>query len=200
MHLSVFSLLALLPLFSAPVLAQDDQLDCPDGTLTTYLISLIDTLYNNGLTIYEELLAKISETDQGYKLLSSWYSDTSLTLLIPTDSAFQMAGIWGPFNDQTTQTLVDIIALHTLQGTWAYENLPNSPLHGVASTLLSVAEHANSTTQSGAFQAMVMQQGDGNAVVVKTAYGNTTTWSGALDLGGTGLNNMVVLPVDHVSC
>jgi hypothetical protein len=199
MHLlPIFFLLPLL-FPSSLVSAQDDSLECPDSTLQSYLIALIDALYANGLTIYEDLLATIAQTDSGYDLLQSWYSDNQLTLLVPTDSAFQMAGIWQPFQAQGEDYLVDLVALHTLSGDWEYDKQPNAPLHGTASSLLGMASYANSTTNSTAYQVVVMQEGDGGSVVIKTIYGNATSWSSPIDLSGTELTNLVILPIDTVS-
>lgn len=190
--------LLLLLLLPSSLAQADDQLDCPDESLTTYLVALIDTLYNNGLTTYEQLLATISSTDSGYTLLNSWYSDQSLTIYPPTDSAFQAANIYPPFTGMSESELVNLIALHTLTGTWTYDKLPQSPMHVIVPTLLGIQGYMNSTTNSTADQAMVLQQGDGGAVSVRMANGNGTTWSGPIDLSGTPLTNIAVLPIDTV--
>ena len=177
----------------------DDQLTCPDGSLSTYLVALIDALYNNGLTTFEQLLASLSETDSGYSLLDSWYSDQTFTLLAPTDAAFQAANIHPPFSSMGELAMTDLVALHTLSGKWTYDQLPDSPMHGIASTSLSVQAYLNSSTQSPAEQALILQQGDKGDVSVRMPVGNGTTWSGPIDLSGTALTNIVVLPVDTVS-
>lgn len=188
-------LLLSLPLTSAQA---DDQLDCPESALTTYLVSLIDTLYNHGLTSFEQLIASLSETDSGYSLLDSWLSAGTFTLLAPTDAAFQAANLYPPFTGMSETDMANLAALHTLAGTWTYDKLPESPMHGIASTSLKIQGYMNSSTGSGAEQAMVLQQGEGGAVSVRMAGGNGTTWSGPIDLGGKGLNNIMVLPVDAV--
>ena len=192
-----FVLLISIPTTSAQA---DDQIVCADSTLTTYLVSLIDALYANGLTTFEQLLANVCETDSGYALLDSWYSDQSLTLLPPTDAAFQAANIYPPFNGMSEDDMTNLVALHTLTGTWTYGNLPQSPMHGIAATQLSIAGHMNSSVQSQANQAMILQQGDNGAVSVRMANGNGTTWSGPIDLSASSnLGNLNVLPVDTVS-
>ncbi|CAD6577846.1 MAG: hypothetical protein TREMPRED_002048 [Tremellales sp. Tagirdzhanova-0007] len=172
--------------------------DGMDGSLSTYLVALIDALYNNGLTTFEQLLASLSETDSGYSLLDSWYSDATFTLLAPTDAAFQAANIYPPFSGMSGLAMTDLVALHTLSGTWTYDNLPDSPMHGIASTSLSIQAYMNSSTQSPANQALILQQGDQGDVSVRMVVGNGTTWSGPIDLSGTALTNIVVLPVDTV--
>lgn len=199
LHNRVFPLflLGLASLRSSSAQA-DDHLECDDSTLTTYLVSLIDALYNNGLTTFEQLLANVSQTDSGYALLDSWYSAESLTLLAPTDAAFQSAQIYPPFNGMNESSMTDLVALHTLTGTWTYEKLPQGPMHGIAVTELRIKDYMKSDTDSQARQAMVLQQGDGGTVSVRIARGNGTTWSGPIDLSGSSITNMAVLPVDTV--
>jgi uncharacterized surface protein with fasciclin (FAS1) repeats len=186
----------LTPSISAQ--AQDD-IDCPDSTLTTYLISLIDILYANGLTTYETLLATISSTDSGYNLLESWYSSSTYTLFPPTDQAFQNAGIHPPFAGLSEEYLTSLVALHAVEGDWRYQNLPQSPVHGIGVSQLGLKEWLNSTVDSDAKQVMVLQQGNEGALVCRMAVGNATSWSGNVDLSGTELTNLVVLPIDTVS-
>lgn len=96
------SLLLLISPFFCPSLADPTEVDCPDTDLATYLISLIDVLYYNGLTISEELIVHLSETDEGYELLEDLYmSSNTLTFLAPTDKACQGANIWPPFLSMT---------------------------------------------------------------------------------------------------
>ncbi|RSH88668.1 hypothetical protein EHS25_002895 [Saitozyma podzolica] len=198
MYLFPLLLSSLLPFLSGTV-AQDDNIECSDSSLQTYLVSLIDVLYANGLTIYEDLLAEIVQADSGYDLLSSFESATSLTLLVPTDAAFQTAGIWSPFADQGETDLANLVAYHTLSGGWNYSSFPGSPSHGVASTMLGMASYANDTTSgSEAMQAMILMQGEGGTIVENSIYGNATTWGNPLDLSGTGLNNLVILPINTV--
>ena len=177
----------------------DDQLVCSDTTLTNYLIALIDALYDNGLTTFEQLLATLSQTDSGYDLLESIYTSSSLTLLAPTDSAFQSANIHPPFSSLNKEEMTNLVAVHILQGDWTYSKLPQSPQHAIASTELKMIAEMNSTVNSTANQAMILQQGDNGAVSVRMAVGNATTWTGPVDLGGTVLSNLVILPVDTVS-
>lgn len=172
MYLFPLLLSSLIPFLSGTA-AQDDNIECSDSSLQTYLVSLIDVLYANGLTIYESLLAEIVQADSGYDLLSSFESSTSLTLLVPTDAAFQTAGIWSPFADQGETDLVNLVAYHTLSGSWNSSSLPGSPSHGVASTMLGMAAYANDTTSgSEAMQAMILMQGQGGTIVENSIYGN----------------------------
>jgi hypothetical protein len=70
----------------------------------------------------------------------------------------------------------------------------------VASTMLGMASYANDTTSgSEAMQAMILMQGEGGTIVENSIYGNATTWGNPLDLSGTGLNNLVILPINTVS-
>ena len=195
-HLAV---LPLIPFLAHTVSAQtQDTLECPDSTLTTYFLSLIDILYANGLTTYETLLAHISSTDSGYTLLESWYSDQTFTLFPPTDSAFQAAGIHPPFDGLSEQYLTGLVALHAVGGNWEYGNLPDTPMHGIGVTQLELKGWLNSSVTSEAYQVAILQEGEGNAVVSRMVVGNGTTWSGAVDLGGSELTNLVVLPIDTV--
>ncbi|KAK8854836.1 hypothetical protein IAR55_003575 [Kwoniella newhampshirensis] len=216
-------LLLPLLLLSSTVSGQDDQLTCPDGDLTAYLIALIDTLYWNGLTTFEELIVHLSETDAGYDLLHSLYSSGSkTTILVPTDSAFQQAGIWPPFDTPSSLSnsssgpsssgqaggsdpddwLVDLLSLHTLQGDWSFDSLPSNGGNGITSTWLSMKDEMNDTSsQSQAFQAVAMRRGqDGASVVIDGWWGNGTTWSGPVRNGGDNgvLDNLVLLPVNEV--
>ena len=191
------SLLVSLPLTSAQAA---DQIDCPDTSLTSYLVAIIDLLYSNGLTTYEQLLASLSESDSGYQLLQSWYSDQTITLLVPTDSAFQAAGIAPPFDTLGEEEITDLVALHTLVGTWSYDHLPGTPEHGIASTFMSVKGHMNVTNvNTNASQVMVMQQGDQSAVTIRMPTGNTTNWGWQIDTSNTELWNVVILPIGEVS-
>ena len=157
--------------------AQADDLECPDDpTLTSYLLALVDTLYANGLTHFESLIAKASETDTGYDLLSSWYTDDTLTLFVPTDAAFQTAGIVPPFDTLSEKAITDLIALHTANGKWDYAALPPSPAKGFAETQLELRVLMNSTVNSTAKVPLVIQQGEQRAMSVRLATGNATTW------------------------
>ncbi|WWD19016.1 hypothetical protein CI109_103473 [Kwoniella shandongensis] len=212
----LLSLLPLVLLLSTPALAQDDQLTCPDANLTEYLISLIDTLYWNGLTTFEEFVVALSETDNGYEYLQSLYtSGQKNTILVPTDAAFQAAGIWSSSHSNSSSALsavgneewlVDLISLHTLQGDWNPSSIDFQGGGGgvIASTWLSTKDEMNNTTsQSQAFQAVVLIKGgdgDGSGLQVDGWWVNGTTWSGPVTNGGSGgvLNNLVLLPIDTV--
>ena len=184
--------------FSAvPSQAQVTEVDCPDSTLTTYLLALLDTLYANGLTHFETLLAAISESDAGYELLESWYTDDKLTLFVPTDAAFQNAGIVPPFDTLGADELANIVALHVANGSWPYSSLPQSPNKGIASTLLGAQRYLNSSVESPAYIPLVLQQGENQAISVRLATGNATTWGWQIE-GEGEIDNLVIVPVDTV--
>lgn len=181
------------------VRAQAADVDCPDSTLTSYLLTLIDTLYANGLTHYESLLATLSESDSGYDLLTSWYSDDSLTLFVPTDAAMQSAGIVPPFDKLTEKEITDMVALHTVSGKWEYGNLPASPAKGFADSLLTLKELMNDTkVDSKAHAPLVLQQADQGSMSIRLASGNSTTWGWAIN-GEKENYNLVIIPIDTVS-
>ncbi|WVQ74872.1 hypothetical protein IAR50_004479 [Cryptococcus sp. DSM 104548] len=191
-------------LFILPSLAQDDQIECPDTDLATYLISLIDTLYSNGLTTSEELIVHLSETDAGYELLNTFYTadaGTKWTFMAPTDSAWQAAGIYPPFIGMGDEYGADLMALHSLQGTYSASSLSSTTGVGIASTYLLLSSEVNDTSSnSDAYQAVVLNNGDdGEAVIVDGWWGNGTSWSGFVDTSGAqGLDNINILPVDTV--
>ncbi|ODN92720.1 hypothetical protein L198_05514 [Cryptococcus wingfieldii CBS 7118] len=191
-------------LLTLPSLAQDDQIECPDTDLTTYLISLIDTLYSNGLTTSEELIVHLSETDAGYELLESLYmadAGTKWTFMAPTDSAWQNAGIYPPFSGMGDEYGADLMALHALQGTYSASSLSTTSGVGIASTYLLLSSELNVTSSnSDAYQAVALNKGDdGEAVIVDGWWGNGTSWSGFVDTSGAnGLGNINILPVDTV--
>lgn len=179
-----------------PVLSQTD-LECPDGDLQTYLIALIDALYGQGLTGFEDIIVTLSETDAGYQLLESLYTAPFLTILPPVDSALQLAGIQAPYTNIENDTLVNLFAYHTLQGDWGYDKLPQGPLKGVANSTLGMTGSDGGSTNS--FKGQVMQQGDEGRVSVRMAVGNSTSWSGSIDLSAYPvLDNLRILPVDTV--
>lgn len=193
-----FGLVPILLCLPLALAQAQDNINCPDTNLATYLVSLIDVVYNNGLTTFEQVLANLSETDSGYALLESIYTESSLTLLPPTDSAFKKAGINPPFDELSEWQLTSMVSMHLLQGEWDYDKLPAVPMHGVAPTSLKMEDGMNSSVGSSAFQALTMERGDGGVVVCRNAVGNGTTWSKAVDLSGTELTNLVILPVDTV--
>jgi len=179
--------------------AQAADIVCPDdSTLTSFLLALIDTLYANGLTHYESLIAKASESDEGYDLLSSWYTDESLTLFVPTDAAFQAAGIVPPFDTLSDKAITDTIALHTVSGRWDYNALPQAPAKGFADTQLTLAGLMNSTMDTEAKVPLVLQQGEQRAISVRLATGNATTWGWVIQ-GENEVWNVVIIPIDTVS-
>lgn len=210
----LFSNLLLLVFYASQINSQTttNQLICPDVSLQEYLIDLIDVLYANGLTEFEQVLVNLSESDSGYSLLESIYSTSPITLLAPTDSALQKSnlGITNPTSNSKSSTsnhlgadqLTDLVALHVLRGTWGYNVLSNSPNNGVASSFLSMGGYLNDTTTgSNAFQVDVLSQAnDGAAVIVEMVSGNATSWNDPLDLSSfSSLGNLVILPVDTVS-
>ena len=195
---TLFCLVSLLASLS-PSAAQADIV-CDDSGLQTYLLDLIDGAYNNGLTIFEQLIASLSESDAGLALPETLHgSNETFTILAPTDKAFQNAGIGPPFADQGPTYLLDLVELHTLSGQWTYDKLPQSPTHAIASTQMGMQAYLNSSVSTSAKQAMVLQQGNGGNVVVRMVVGNGTTWSGPLDLSGTSVDNLIILPIDTVS-
>lgn len=200
-------LLATLPLifllFSTLIIrveGQAAQVDCPDSNLTTYLLALIDTLYNNGLTYYESLLATLSESDDGYRLLESWYTDHDhLTLFAPTDAAFQQAGLAPPFGSLSSKAIVGIVAYHAAMGHWGYASLPEAPKKGFADTMLRLKDWVDPTAavNSAAHAPLVLQQGDKGAISIRLATGNATTWGWVIN-GGKDVWNVDIIPIDTV--
>lgn len=192
MRLSLPTALSAL-LILAPTGFPQTDLECPDGDLQTYLLALIDALYWNGLTAFEDFIVHLSETDEGYSLLEAIYTAPYLTILPPVDSAFQLAGLSAPYSNVGNGSLVDILAYHTLQGDWGYDKLPQGPLKAVANSSLLFEG------SQGTYKGQVLQQGDGGAVSVRMAVGNSTSWSGPLDLSPYAvLDNLKILPVDTV--
>lgn len=192
-------LLYIFPLLLPLVLGQAAEIECPDDNLTTYLLALLDKLYDNGLTHFEQLLAKLSESDSGYALLESWHSDETFTLFVPTDSAFQQANVLPPFDDQTEQTITDLVAYHAVNGQWTADKIPEGNEKGIGETQMVMKEHMNSTVESTAHQAMVMQRGDNGAISLRLATGNATTWGWQIDTANSVLYNIIIIPVDTVS-
>lgn len=191
--------LCLLAVASLPgAAAQQIEVDCPDSSLTSFLLALLDTLYENGLTHFESLLAKASESDLGYDALESWYTDDQITLFVPTDAAFQTAGLVPPFDMMSEKAIADTIALHTVSGTWGFDALPQSPAKGFADTHLSAKSYLNATADSRAMIPLVLQQGDQGAISVRLASGNGTTWGWVIQ-GQGQIWNLVLIPVDTVS-
>ncbi|WRT68335.1 uncharacterized protein IL334_005311 [Kwoniella shivajii] len=207
--MNFFPILLLLSLLSKPAFGQqqqqqheqEDDIICPDESLTTYLHALIDVLYANGLNTFEQLIVHHSEIDSGYEFLHNMYtSGQKMTLLVPTDQAFQQSGIVSPFNGLTDDWGTELGELHCLQGEWTYDKLPNTG-HGIASTSLLLVNEMNSTdVNTNASQALVLERGGDNQVIVDGWYGNATSWSGPLDLSSAGgvLGNLVILPIDQV--
>jgi hypothetical protein len=192
----LLSLVLSFLLALCPVLSQTD-LECPDGDLQTYLIALIDALYGQGLTGFEDIIVTLSETDAGYQLLESLYTAPFLTILPPVDSALQLAGLQAPYTNIGNDTLVNLFAYHTVQGDWGYDKLPQGPLKGVANSTLGMTGSDGGSTNS--FKGQVMQQGDEGRVSVRMAVGNSTSWSGSIDLSAYPvLDNLRILPVDTV--
>lgn len=160
-------------------LADPTEVDCPDTDLATYLISLIDVLYYNGLTISEEFIVHLSETDEGYELLEDFYMNADTwTFLTPTDEAWQTANIWPPFSSMTDHWGADLLALHSLE----------------------MKDEMNATSSdSQAYQAVVLYQGNNGGLVVDGWWGNATSWNGFVDTSSSsGLGNLKILPVDYV--
>ena len=195
MLLSLFVPL-LAALSPTPVRCQTD-IECPDGDLQTYLLALIDALYAHGLTGFEDLVVSLSETDAGYQLLESLYTAPFLTILPPVDSALSLAGIQAPYTNLGNDTLANLFAYHTLQGDWEYDKLPQGPLKGVANSTLGMSGNDGGSPDS--FKGQVMQQGDEGRVSIRMVVGNSTSWSGTVDLSPYPvLDNLRILPVDAV--
>jgi uncharacterized surface protein with fasciclin (FAS1) repeats len=191
----------LLSLFLATIHVNGQagvELDCPDTDLTTYLLTLIDTLYANGLTTFEQLIAQVSASDSGYDLLEGWYTGGTITLLVPTDQAFQKANLLPPFDKVPASSLTDLLALHTLEGDLQFDTLPQAPTHGIGSTRMSMRTHMNSTTVSDANQVMVMQRGDSGAVTLRLPTGNATSWGWEIPTANTVIANIIIIPIDTV--
>ena len=184
-------------LATASVVSQAD-LECPNGDLQTYLLALVDALYYNGLTAFEDFIVHLSETDTGYELLEAIYTAPYLTILSPVDSAFQLAGLQAPFSNVENGTLVGLLSWHTLQGDWGYDKLPQGPLKGVANSSLILSGSTGDAQST--FKGQVLQQGEGGAVSVRMIVGNSTSWAGPLHLSPYPvLDNLKILPVDTVS-
>ncbi|OCF76122.1 hypothetical protein I204_03421 [Kwoniella mangroviensis CBS 8886] len=202
MQLSIIPFLTILSILFPTSSAQlDTDIICPDGSLTEYLTSMMDVLFANGLTTFEQLIVHWSETDMGYEFLHDLYnSGQKLTVLVPTNDAFQESGIVSPFEGLTEDWGTELGELHLLQGEWTYDQIPQSG-HAVAATSLLLANELNSTDiQSNAYQAMVLERGNDDSVIVNGWWGNATSTSGPLDLSGPGglLDNLFILPIDQV--
>ncbi|WWD02523.1 hypothetical protein V865_000563 [Kwoniella europaea PYCC6329] len=203
MQLSILPFFTILSILFPTSLAQlDTDIICPDGSLTEYLTSIMDVLFTNGLTTFEQLIVHWSETDMGYEFLHDLYnSGQKLTVLVPPNDAFQESGIVSPFEGLTEDWGTELGELHLLQGEWTCDQIPQSG-HAVAATSLLLANELNSTDiQSNAYQAMVLERGNDNAVIFNGWWGNATSTSGPLDLSGSGgllLDNLIILPIDHV--
>ncbi|WWD02516.1 hypothetical protein V865_000556 [Kwoniella europaea PYCC6329] len=181
MQLSIIPYLTILSILFPTSLAQlDTDIICPDGSLTEYLTSIMDVLFTNGLTTFEQLI--------------------KLTVLVPPNDAFQESGIVSPFEGLTEDWGTELGELHLLQGEWTYDQIPQSG-HAVAATSLLLANELNSTDiQSNAYQAMVLERGNDDSVIINGWWGNATSTSGPLDLSGSGglLDNLIILPIDQV--
>ncbi|KAK4689499.1 hypothetical protein P7C73_g586, partial [Tremellales sp. Uapishka_1] len=199
MRFPLFPFLSLF-LFIPSATSQVD-LVCDDTSLTTYLVALIDQLYDNGLTLYAQLLAAASEFDAAYDLLDGFYtnSTTQYTLLVPTDAALQAAGLEPPFSSLSQWAMTNLVPFHTLyQESMSYDSLPASPLHLSPSTCLQMTAYMNSTVASDAHQVVVTRQGDNGSIMMEMPNGEASSWSSALDLSGAPLSNLVILPIDTV--
>ena len=196
--------LILLGLTACSSRAQDLEIDCSDPGLSAYLLSLVDTLYTAGLTTYEQLIAHIILTDDGYDLLSDlYYSDQNFTLLIPTNDAFGSTGIYGTWDQMSFPSFlpsdddaVNLVAFHILQGFQGYDQLPVVPLHGVASTALKM----NCSGATEEWQVQVMEKdpsGDGS-IELRMASGNGSSWTSPLSVDQSVLGNLMLLPINMV--
>lgn len=201
----LFSLLATLLFPLLPLSSAQHDLECPNSDLTAYLLQLIDGLYANGLTTFESLLVQITGYDDGYNLLQSVYldQDNTYTLLVPTDAAFQMAGVWAPFQQQSPQYLLDLFGLHIVRGHWGNWGLPEKGM-GVGKSLMRTQKPGEGSTGKeggeGWEERVVMKRADGGVVTVKTARGDVTSWATPPDMKWLNLlDNLVILPIDHVS-
>nr|KIR46083.1 hypothetical protein I312_04626 [Cryptococcus bacillisporus CA1280] len=80
--------------------------------------------------------------------------------------------------------------------------LASMPSQGaeVASTYLKMKDVMNVTSSdSQAYQAVVMYQGDNGGLVVDGWWGNATSWDSSVDTSGSpGLKNLEILPIDYV--
>lgn len=116
-------------------------LECDNTSLTTYLLSLLDLLYANGLTIYEDLIVALAQTDEGYEKLLDLFAAPSITLLVPTDAAFREAGMTtfagGDDDKGVMGKEVELFVYHALQGGW---DKMASGTRGVASTMMTIEE------------------------------------------------------------
>jgi hypothetical protein len=194
----LFSLfLPFLATLTPTLVRSQTDIECPDGDLQSYLLALIDALYAHGLTGYEDLVVSLSETDAGYQLLESLYTAPFLTILPPVDSALTLAGIQAPYTNLGNYTLANLFAYHTLQGDWGYDKLPQGPLKGVANSTLGMS--GNDGGSPDTFKGQVLQQGDEGRVSIRMVVGNSTSWSGTVDLSPyPALSNLRILPVDAV--
>lgn len=188
----------ILPfLLATPSVVSQADLECPNGDLQTYLLALIDVLYDNGLTAFEDFIVHLSETDEGYELLEAIYTAPFLTILPPVDSAFQIAGLQSPYSNVGNGSLVDLLSYMTLQGDWGYDKLPQGPLKAVANSSLILSGSIGDAQST--FKGQVLQQGEGGMVSVRMAVGNSTSWAGSIDLSPyPTLDNLRILPVDTV--
>ncbi|WWC71651.1 uncharacterized protein I206_105609 [Kwoniella pini CBS 10737] len=179
----------------------DDDLICPNEALTEYLTNLLDILFSNGLTTFEQLLVHYSENDLGYEFLNDLYnSNQKLTLLVPTNQAFNEIGINSPFIGLTEDRGMELGELHLLQGDWTSGSLPQLG-HGIASTSLLIANELNQTdSKSNAYQAVTLEKGNDNSIIIDGWWGNSTSWNGPLDLSSSNglLDNLMILPIDQV--
>jgi hypothetical protein len=143
------------------------------------------------------LVVSLSETYAGYQLLESLYTAPFLTILPPVDSALTLAGIQAPYTNLGNDTLANLFAYHTLQGDWGYDKLPQGPLKGVANSTLGMS--GNDGGSPDTFKGQVLQQGDEGRVSIRMVVGNSTSWSGTVDLSPyPELSNLRILPVDAV--
>lgn len=121
------------------------------------------------------------------------------TFLTPTDEAWQTANIWPPFSSMTDHWGADLLALHSLQGEYSPSSVSSQGAE-VASTYLKMKDEMNATSSdSQAYQAVVLYQGNNGGLVVDGWWGNATSWNEFVDTSSSsGLGNLKILPVDYV--
>lgn len=175
------------------------QIDCPSADLSTYLLAVIDACYAQGLTYYEQFLAAVSGTDDGYALLANTIYYDKTTLFAPTDAAFRSAGLYPPFTNLSDSTLVQLFELHTTSGTHDYASLPASPANAIATTELSLKAALGTNSSSTAQQVLTLQQGQNNQVTIKAGDRDVNSWGPpGVNFANTIVTNLVILPIDQV--
>ena len=104
-----FISLVLSPLLTRAQAPEDGLLECDDTNLVPYLTGVIDGLWANGLTRFEELVVKSLESEEAYAIWENlFYTQEQVTLFAPTDDVGQPPSIadlrrsakqamtWGP--------------------------------------------------------------------------------------------------------